>query len=30
VTLRLDEHVPVAVDTAHLHFFDVDTGAALR
>jgi multiple sugar transport system ATP-binding protein len=30
VTLRLDEQVPVAIDTAHLHFFDVDTGAALR
>jgi multiple sugar transport system ATP-binding protein len=30
VTLRLDEQVPVAIDTAHLHFFDLDTGAALR
>jgi multiple sugar transport system ATP-binding protein len=30
VTLRLDERVPVALDIAHLHFFDVDTGAALR
>jgi multiple sugar transport system ATP-binding protein len=30
VTLRLDERVPVAIDIAHLHFFDVDTGAALR
>jgi multiple sugar transport system ATP-binding protein len=30
VSLRLDEHVPVAIDIAHLHFFDVDTGAALR
>jgi multiple sugar transport system ATP-binding protein len=30
VMLRLDEQVPVAIDPAHLHFFDVDTGAALR
>jgi len=30
VSLRLDEQVPVAIDPAHLHFFDVDTGAALR
>jgi ABC-type sugar transport system ATPase subunit len=30
VSLRLDEEVAVGLDTAHLHFFDVDTGAALR
>jgi multiple sugar transport system ATP-binding protein len=28
--LRLGETVPVAVDTAGLHFFDAETGAALR
>jgi multiple sugar transport system ATP-binding protein len=30
VSLRLDEEVAVGLDTSHLHFFDVDTGAALR
>jgi multiple sugar transport system ATP-binding protein len=28
--LRLDEEMPVAVDTAALHFFDAKTGAPLR
>lgn len=28
--LRLAETIPVAVDTAGLHFFDRETGAALR
>ena len=30
VSLGLDEEVAVGLDTGHLHFFDVDTGAALR
>ena len=30
VALTLGENVPVAVDTANLHFFDEETGAALR
>jgi multiple sugar transport system ATP-binding protein len=30
VQLRLAEQVPVAVDTARLHFFDEETGAPLR
>jgi multiple sugar transport system ATP-binding protein len=30
IALRLGETVPVAVDTANLHFFDEKTGAALR
>jgi multiple sugar transport system ATP-binding protein len=30
LSLRLDEHIPVAVDVAHLHFFDEETGAPLR
>jgi multiple sugar transport system ATP-binding protein len=29
-TLRLTEHVPVAVDVARMHFFDGDTGDPLR
>ena len=28
--LRLGDIVPVAIDTANLHFFDAETGAALR
>jgi multiple sugar transport system ATP-binding protein len=28
--LRLGDMVPVAIDTANLHFFDAETGAALR
>jgi multiple sugar transport system ATP-binding protein len=28
--LKLDDVVPVAVDTAHLHLFDADTGEPLR
>jgi multiple sugar transport system ATP-binding protein len=30
IELRLGERVPVAVDTASMHFFDEETGAALR
>ncbi len=30
VTLRVDENVPVAVNTKHLHFFDAETGEPLR
>jgi multiple sugar transport system ATP-binding protein len=30
VDLRLGERIPVAVDTGSLHFFDEETGAALR
>ncbi len=30
IELRLGERVPVAVDTSSLHFFDEETGAALR
>ena len=30
VALRIDEDVQVAIDTARLHFFDEETGAALR
>jgi len=30
VELRLGDIVPVAIDTANLHFFDEETGAALR
>jgi multiple sugar transport system ATP-binding protein len=30
VELRLQESVPVAVDTSSMHFFDEETGAALR
>jgi multiple sugar transport system ATP-binding protein len=30
VSLRIDEDVAVAVDVARLHFFDEETGAALR
>ena len=29
-TLRLTEHVPVALDVARMHFFDGETGAPLR
>ena len=29
-SLRLDDHLPVAVDTSSLHFFDEATGAPLR
>ena len=28
--LRIEDAVPVAVDVAHLHLFDADTGAPLR
>jgi multiple sugar transport system ATP-binding protein len=30
VSLRIDEEIPVALDSARLHFFDEETGAALR
>jgi hypothetical protein len=30
LSLRLDEHVPLAVDVGQLHFFDEETGAPLR
>ena len=30
VTLRISEHVPVAVDVARMHFFDGETGEPLR
>ena len=30
VALRIGDDVSVAVDVAHAHFFDEDTGAALR
>jgi multiple sugar transport system ATP-binding protein len=30
VQLKLKEHVPVGVDVARMHFFDVETGAPLR
>ena len=29
-SLRLGDNVPIALDSANLHFFDADTGAALR
>jgi len=29
-TLKLGDRVPVAVDSAHMHFFDESSGAPLR